>query len=274
MIAVCLKWVDQRPEITDGTLPAPDSRFAGASLSDQAALEWALRCRDASGVDVLAITAGPPAADAVLRDALAAGATAAVRVDMPFGSASRAVAANIAAHLAGATTVWCGDMSADRGTGSVPAFIAAELAAAQALGLVAVELVDGSPTAAVRRLDGGRRERLAIAGPTVLSVEGSTAQLRRAGLRAMLGRRTIDVRPAVATDHSATATANATAATSRPFRPRPRVLAAPAGAVALDRIKVLTASASSAAHGETVTLAPGEAADRILAALRDWGYIS
>ena len=49
-------------------------------------------------------------------------------------------AALAAAPRPGAGLVLCGDLSADRGSGSVPAFLAAHLGAAQALGLVAVEL--------------------------------------------------------------------------------------------------------------------------------------
>ena len=72
MIAVCLKWVDLQPEVSSVVARvAPDVRFAGVSASDQAALEWALRCRDATGDDVLAVTAGPAAAESILRDALA-----------------------------------------------------------------------------------------------------------------------------------------------------------------------------------------------------------
>ena len=58
------------------------ARAAGASDADQAALEWALRAAEAWGAEVLAVTAGPPAAEAVLRHALAAGAARAVRVDV------------------------------------------------------------------------------------------------------------------------------------------------------------------------------------------------
>ena len=60
---------------------------------------------------------------------------------------------------------------------------------------------------------------------------------------------------------------------ARPFRPRPRAFAAPVGATALDRIRLLTAAGTAAAHGETVTLDPAEAAERILTTLREWGYI-
>ncbi|HEY4331433.1 MAG TPA: hypothetical protein VGM78_02640, partial [Ilumatobacteraceae bacterium] len=59
----------------------------------------------------------------------------------------------------------------------------------------------------------------------------------------------------------------------RPFRPRPRVLPAPVGASALDRVRALTASSTAAVHGETIALDPPAAAERILTQLHEWGYI-
>ena len=269
MIVACLKWVDQRPEPdAHGVIASPDSRFAGVSAADRAALEWALRSRDVIGGEVVAITAGPVAADAVLRDALAAGANRAIRLDLPFGESSAAVGAAIAGVAGGAQQIWCGDYSSDRGTGSVPAFIAATRGIAQALGLVRVSF-DGGAVEALRRLDGGRRERLSVDGPAVMSVEGSTAMLRRAPLRALLAAADVEIVQPLAVARPASSTG-----TYRPYRPRPRALAAPAGASALQRIKSLTGGdAASSARADPVVLEPDAAADRILAALREWGYL-
>jgi len=120
---------------------------------------------------------------------------------------------------------------------------------------------------ALRRLDGGSRDRLAIALPAVLSVEGSTAMLRRAPLRSILGQRSSEtITPSELPEHQP-------AGISRPFRPRPRVLAAPAGATALDRIKALTAAPGALVHGDPIILDPDAAAGRILAALDEWSYL-
>ncbi len=269
MIAVCLKWVDRRPDPARAIVVAePDERFAGVSAADQAALEWALRQRDRVGGEVVALTVGPSAAEAILRDASAAGADRAIRIDLAFGAPSRTVATALAGVVGEASTIWCGDYSFDRGTGSVPAFLAHDLGVAQALGLVAVEFTDAG-IVALRRLDGGRRERLSITRPAVLSVEGSTALLRRASLRNLLASPIIERVGAGGGHADALHPVEA-----RPYRPRPRVLPAPAGATALDRVRSLTAAGSAtAAHGETVTLEPAAAADRILAALVEWGYI-
>ena len=77
---------------------------------------------------------------------------------------------------------------------------------------------------------------LALDGDGVISVEGATAQLRRASLAAARSARTatIDRIGAEPVDQPAVEQV------LRPFRPRARVLPAPPGADALDRIAALT----------------------------------
>jgi electron transfer flavoprotein beta subunit len=266
---VCLKLQDRRPEIDPLTgATHHDARFTGLSDADLAAVEWALRCADAWGGEVLAVSAGGPHADGILHFALGNGARA-LRVEMPPGAPSDVVATALAPALEACDLVWCGDQSLDRGTGAVPAFLAARLGAAQALGLVGVEIQDAPGELVVtRRLDGGRRERLRVHGPAVLSVEGSTARLRRASvghwLSARRGEVTVQPGPPVHEHGSRT---------SRPFRPRARALPAPRGATALERIEALTdMHLGGATTSAAVTLEPAEAAARILAALSEWGY--
>jgi electron transfer flavoprotein beta subunit len=246
-----------------------DERAPGTSAADRAALEIALRlaARSGDGI-VVVVSVGPPAAERGLRDALAAGATRAVRVEAPAGLAGSAVATAVAGLAAGARWVLCGDISADRGTGSVPAFLAAELAVAQALGLVAVDVEDDRRLRGVRRLDGGRREVLSVEAPAVLSVEGAVARLRRATLPAELAARGAEIEVIAGPAGPVEAPTEA-----GPYRPRPRERPAPQGE-ALDRVRRLTATGSApAAHAETVVLEPPAAADRILATLREWGYL-
>jgi electron transfer flavoprotein beta subunit len=152
----------------------------------------------------------------------------------------------------------------------VPAFIAAELAFEQALGLVEIEIpVDAQhPIKALRRLDGGRREQLEILGTAVISVEGSTARLRRASLKGSMSasKHIVEVVPA---NNSAN-----DAPPMRPYRPRARAVAAPVGYSALDRVRQITDTSSAKGHGETVHLEPREAAELIVNKLREWGYQS
>lgn len=274
-IAVCLKFVDRRPEADATGAVVLDERFAGVSPADQAALEWALTLAhdlDVPADDVAAITYGPSAADRVMRDALACGAGRALRIDGGTESTSACIAEAIAEALAldRVGLVVCGDYSADRGSGSVPAFIAAHLGVAAALGLLHLAVHD-EDLVALRRLDGGRRERLRVSLPAVVSVEGGTARLRRASLSAT-------IRAASAQIDVVTPSSKAelhSRGTTHPYRPRSRALAAPEHEDALSRIIELTGAGSAAAVATSSTpivLEPGAAADRILAALAYWGY--
>jgi electron transfer flavoprotein beta subunit len=314
VIAAALKWVDRRPEVDPLTGQVrTDPRTSGPSDADLAALEWALRLGGAWGREVVAVSAGPPEADDLLRDAVAAGAGRAVRVDLPADADAAAAAAALAPVLAAADVVWCGDGSLDRGTGAVPAFLAHALGAAQALGLVAVDeqslvavdeqslvavdeqslvavdepglvAVEGPGLVAVegpggrggglrveRRLDGGRRERLLVAPPAVLSVEAATARLRRAPLGAALAARRAVVevvRPATA----AGAAPHAPPVRTGPYRPRPRALPPPEpGLSARERVLALTGALVARTPPRTVTLDPEAAADLLLEQLRAWG---
>jgi electron transfer flavoprotein beta subunit len=271
VIAACLKWT---PSPHDGGPLGPDpgdERFAGVSAADRAALELALQLGARFALPVTAIAAGPAAADRVLRDALAAGADRAVRLDMAADSDSRDVAFELAQLLVDAVVICCGDYSLDRGSGSVPAFVAHHRRAAQALGLVAVDVdaSDASTVRATRRLDGGRRELLAVPTPCVLSVEGSVATLRRAPLPRALSSRTapIDVVATPPAHH------HGAPAIVTPYRPRARVMPAPAGDDVLARLRRLTDAGAGGARGETVELPPAAAAARIVEALRGWGYL-
>ena len=271
MIGVCLKWVDPRPEIDRHGSVLTDDRFSGLSSADEAALEWALRCRDAWGSAVTVITVGPLGADGALRHALAAGATDAIRVEAPTHAPSQWVAHELARHLRPAALIWCGDYSLDRGTGSVPAFLAAECDAAQALGLVHIDLGQPGQLTALRRLDGGRRERISTNATTVLSVEGSTARLRRAPLRALLaGGSSATITTAHAEQR--VESSHTESAQTRPFRPRSRILPAPVGDNALQRVRSLTDSASPVTSADAIVLDPPAAAQRIIQTLREWGY--
>lgn len=269
-IAVCWKWVSVDRE------READRRWSGVSAADEAALEVALTIADhadAAGTaetsEVRVLCLGPASADDVLRDALAAGATSAVRVDASTELDSHVVAVALAEHLGDQDLVVCGDYSLDRGTGSVPAFLADELSSAQALGLLEVRVpADGTSTAlrVIRRLDGGRREILDVVPPAVLSVEGSAASLRRASLAASLAARTAPIET-VRGPHGRLPEAEV-----HPYRPRARVLPAPAGG-SLDRVRQILDVGGSDVHAELLTLDPPAAAAKILEQLRDWGYL-
>ncbi|MGH3341483.1 MAG: mycofactocin-associated electron transfer flavoprotein beta subunit [Carbonactinosporaceae bacterium] len=274
-VAAALKWVGLRPQVDPLTgRVTEDPHSFGASPADQAALELALQLGERWGMPVTAVTAGPPGAAELLRECLAAGARRAVRVALPAGAASAAVADALAPALAGCTVVCCGDASLDRGTGSVPAFLADRLDAAQGLGLVTVEPAAPGVLRGGRRLDGGRRECIVLREPAVCSVEPHVRRLRRASLAGVLAARqaavevvTPDVDPRG--DHDAPRVVRV-----RPYRPRARALHSPdPGLTARERVLALTGGPAGATTARVVRSGPREAADELMDFLHTHGYL-
>ncbi|MGH9120143.1 MAG: mycofactocin-associated electron transfer flavoprotein beta subunit, partial [Acidimicrobiales bacterium] len=173
MIAAAIQWANLRLEVDPTTgEPVRDAKAYGIPDADAAALEVALVLADRWGTDVLAVTAGPVAAEQALREALAVGAARAVRVDLPDDASQAEIATAIGPVVAGAAIVCGGAAGPDRASGATPAFLAHRLGAAQALGLVSIEPGPVGQVTAIRRLDGGRRERVRLMAPGVLTVEG------------------------------------------------------------------------------------------------------
>ncbi len=302
MVAVCVAPTDLRPEVDDltGTVRS-DLRRADLPAAEAAALEYGLRIAEEWGGWVLVACCGSAAADDLLREARALGAEV-VRVGTapsptagplgplgPLGPHPVAPGdlaghpAATAAALAGAirghgqpALVLCGDRSGGAGVGAVPAFLAAELGLGQSLGLVSVRTEGVGRLVVERRLDGGWRERLAITGPAVLSVEGAGVRLRRAGLDAVLesagapfdvrspnGSQTPPGEPVAGGMHTSA---------SRPYRPRTRPVPAPTGD-AHERLLALTGALSDREPARVVgPLTAAEAADELLAYLARRGY--
>jgi len=297
-LTVCMKWVDARPEIDpiSGEVVG-DRRWFGASRADQTALETALAIRDqlvVKGAEVTAICAGPRAAEALLREASAAGADRVVRIDLDPEIDAAEVAAAVAPLAAGSDLVLCGDWSLDRGTGSFPAFLAHELGAAQALGCTKVALSGdvgdvgdvGHVVEAERRLDGGRRERVLLAGSAVVSLEAG-AELRRAGLQAVLAAAAteIDVVAAPASGSlthvsltHASLTDNVASThkltSSGPFRPRSREIPAALDDDPRIRLMAVAGVAAEPSVSKPRRLDPVIAAEHVLDQLAGWGIES
>jgi electron transfer flavoprotein beta subunit len=275
-IAVCMKWVALRPDIdpVSGAVSS-DERWSGPSLADQAALECALQIGAARNTTVIVLSIGDTPSDTMLTDALACGATSAIRIATPTsGNDTAPTSASVAAALAevlrplAPQLVFCGDWSLDRGSGSVPPFLAAELNYGQACGIVHVQRQSGDTLLVDRRLDGGRRESLAINGPAVISVEGAAAHLRRATLTGLMAaqKTPIEIR------HTTTLVASIPPVRTGPFRPRARILDAPSSTEPRRRLEVLTGAFTNRTPPVRATLDPEDAADLILAKLADWGY--
>jgi electron transfer flavoprotein beta subunit len=263
-----------------------DRRDRGPSRSDLAALEHALRLAELWDAQVVAATVGPAEADAMLRDALAAGAAQALRVEpaswtagpRPAGlvggghESAVALAAALRQHYGAPDVVLCGDRSADRGTGSFPAFLAAALGAAQALGCVRLEPADDRALRVHRRLDGGRREVLLARPPAVVSIEAAGVRLRRAGLPATLASANAAV--TVARTPTAAAAQRIRILGAHPYRPRPRELAGPSGSALRRTLELTGALVERTPPTVLGPLSPDQAADELLVYLRRNGYLA
>jgi len=288
LLVACLKLVELRSSVdplSGAVIPDPLYPLsAGASSADEAALEWALRCAERWNGEVTAVSAGSASVEVVLRAALAAGARSAIRIELDPDAVSHVVAGAIANALidrfgeaSDGIVVFCGDASNDRGSGSVPAFLAAELGAAQALGLIGVDVGEEASEGFLveRRLDRGRREILRVVPPCVLSVEGGTARLRRAGLRPTISSHGAEV--VVAAAHSVLAAqahrSQVELVGVEPFRPRARVVPPPPGPSARERILALTGAEAERSTARMLVLSPEEAADELLDALTAWGEL-
>jgi electron transfer flavoprotein beta subunit len=301
LVVACLHVSDLRPQVDPLTGSVHLDRFGlGLAAPDAAALEYALRLGHAWSGRVLAVAAGPPSIDGVLRQVSALGVSV-VRVprrgddDGPrpeeadltgLGGDERQLARALVAAITRRGTpslVLCGDRSADRGTGALPAFVAHELGTAQALGLVSVMpdpdgTVQAPAVRAERRLDGGWRERLRVPLPAVCSVEGAGVRLRRASLAGELAAGSSTIEVDAVTTPAAAAAAEAgdewvRVGRPRPFRPRPRVLPPPEGDD--PRIRLLALTGALVAHDPPTVIGPVSAqvaADELLGFLVRHGY--
>jgi len=277
-ITACVKWVDLRPEVDSLTGHVHhDERHFGFSAADGSAVGVALQLGSAWDVPVTVVCAAPVGAESALREVAARRIDRVVRIDLDPSAAPATVAAALALHISGSVVV-CGDHSLDRGSGSVPAFLAHHLGVAQALGLseVGLSVVEaraGDPGArrltALRRLGGGRKERLDITAPAVISVEAGVGHLPRAALAAVLAARTTVIEVHAA-HHAAAAPTTTTTGVVGPYRPRPRALPAPAATAAFDRVLELTGALVERTPPQRLDLDPEAAATAILEAVRAW----
>jgi len=287
VIVAALGWSWRETEVDPltGAVTA-NHRDRGPGGSELAALEQALRLAELWDAQVVAATVASAQADAMLRDAIAAGATHALRVEpatwtagprpalLVGGEQESAVAlgAALREHYGIPDLVLCGDRAADRATGSFPAFLAAALNAEQALGCVRLEPAADGALRVHRRLDGGRREVLLVRPPAVVSIEAAGVRLRRAGLPATLASQAAAI--TVAGTPVAAAERRLRVLGTHPYRPRPRELPGPSG-TALRRTLELTGALVQRTPPTVLgPLEPAQAADELLAYLRRHGYLS
>ena len=266
---------------------------ADISAAEQAAIELALTIAESWKAETLVVAAGGKDSLRPLRAVTALGARTA-RVPWPprpglppspghsdpadddliaeLACNERQLARALAAAIRSygePDLVLCGERSVIRGTGAVPAFLAAEFGAAQACGLVSLQ-VEGDVLLAERRLENGRRERLCVPRPAVCSVEAGRVRLRRATLGSVVESESVEPRtvaPVLGPD------APIRYGPAHPFRPRAHVVPAPIGDTPLQRLIALAGVAELREHPEIVGPIGAEAAaDELLRYLEANGY--
>lgn len=155
---------------------APENLIHALNPCDEAAVEEALRIRDARGGEVTVVSVGPPRAADALRRCLAMGAGDAVHV---LDRTSRAVdpwavsrALATAVRAIGCDLILCGRIAADDGMGVVGTFLAELLELPLVTGVVTIELRTSDRKAVLQRAVGrGNRESVECLLPAVLTID-------------------------------------------------------------------------------------------------------
>ena len=176
-IAVCLKQVPDPATIeVDPFTGVIDSRRLLYILNpdDETALETALQLRQPDDT-VLALTVGPAEAETVLREALAVGADAVLRLwEEERTSTKPAVTSVLLAAALRAEglpdLILCGACSVDRGSGKLPALLGEHLDLPVVTDVARFELRNGSAFVQ-RRLARGVRAEGEVRLPAVLALE-------------------------------------------------------------------------------------------------------
>ncbi len=283
-IAVCLSCLPD-PETVEVD-PLTGAIDAGRTLyvlnpADAAALELALRLRSDDGT-VRAVTIGPDEAETVLRDALAVGADAVLRVWEDQRTATRPAATSLLLAAALSTEglpdlILCGARSLAGGSGKVPALLAERLGWPVVTDVLSFELSDGRARF-VRRLARGARSEGEVTLPAVLAVEAGSAPLRYAGLPGLMAakRAEIPVRhlPDLGLAPMDLAFPSATAEAAMPPYPRPREIFIPDSASAPhERVAQILSAGVAQKAGRIIDGSPEELADAILAFLGEHGLL-
>lgn len=159
---------------------------------DANALSAALKVKESWGGEVWLISMGPPSAEAVLRECLAAGADRAVLVsDRAFGNADTLATsysiASAAKQLGSFDLIFCGKETVDGATGQMGAQLAERFDAAQVSSALLIMSVDeeGRSLLVERELEDGV-ETLEVSMPCLMTMEKKNYPARIPNLKGKL----------------------------------------------------------------------------------------
>jgi electron transfer flavoprotein beta subunit len=250
-IVVAYKWAPNPQDASVGVDGVVDWSRAKSGISeyDPVAIELARRLGDASGGEVIGLTAGPTGVDASLarKAALSRGFDRAVIVadDALEGAGTTELAAVLAAavrHIGEVDLVITGDSSVDVGAGMVPAVLAGQLGW-PAVGEVAAVSGQGGVLRVDRDIAGGTQV-LEVTGPAVLAASTNAAMPRIPGMRDILaaGKKPVETLTVADLDVPAGGTTVTLRGTSRPdllARKQQMIDAADPGAAAAELVTAL-----------------------------------
>jgi electron transfer flavoprotein beta subunit len=225
-IVVAYKWAPNPQDASVGVDGVVDWDRAKSGISeyDPVAIELARRLADATGGEVVGLTAGPTRVDASLarKAALSRGFDRAVIVadDSLEGAGTTELAAVLAAavrHIGEVDLVITGDSSVDVGARMVPAVLAGQLGWPAVGEVTAVSGIPGGLLRVERDIAGGTQV-LEISGPAVLAASTNAAVPRIPGMRDILaaGKKPVETLGVAALDVPAGGTTVTVTRTSRP----------------------------------------------------------
>ena len=206
-IAVCIKQVVTREwqlRVNDAKtwIRDQDASFE-LNEPDAYALEEALRLKEKHTGEVVVVSAGPPRAAQVIREALARGADRAVHIESDALATADAV--TVADAIASAIRdenfdlVLTGLQSDDQGFGQVGVILAEKLGMPHATIIMEVQASDpstgsGQGVRVKRELEGGWFQWISLPLPCLLTIQSGINQLRYATLKGIMAAKKKEIR--------------------------------------------------------------------------------
>jgi len=206
-IAVCIKQVVTREwqlRVNDAKtwIRDQDASFE-LNEPDAHALEEALRLKEKHTGEVVVVSAGPPRAAQVIREALARGADRAVHIESDALATADAV--TVADAIASAIRdenfdlVLTGLQSDDQGFGQVGVILAEKLGMPHATIIMEVQASDpstgsGQGVRVKRELEGGWFQWISLPLPCLLTIQSGINQLRYATLKGIMAAKKKEIR--------------------------------------------------------------------------------
>lgn len=199
-IVVCVKYVPENMDVSvdpEHGRPKWDSITGVMNPFDAYAVEQGVEFKEAHGGEVIALAVGPPAAEAVIRDAVAGGADSGILVsDEALALADSWTTALAVAKAVGkigdVDLVICGKQAVDGGTAQVGPAAAAQLGWPQAAFVSGIESCSGDALT-VHRMQESGYEVCELTCPALITVVKDINSPRIPSLRSRMAAKKADI---------------------------------------------------------------------------------